>query len=124
MFLLKGRTSIAEVDSQLFTPYVRRRVEKLQRMKIDNYVEKVCIEWLELILLFIIEIVFYVQFGREKVNSIIAKAISETEKQILGNRKSTIDKNSIINKILNESNNNEYTNEGFVKSDETKFWRK
>ncbi len=44
MFLLKGRTSIAEVDSQLFIPYVRRRVEKLQRMKINSYVEKVCVE--------------------------------------------------------------------------------
>lgn len=63
MFLLKGRTSIAEVDSQLFIPYVRRRVEKLQRMKINSYVEKVCVEWLELILLFVIEIVFYISLN-------------------------------------------------------------
>ncbi|CAG2113830.1 unnamed protein product, partial [Medioppia subpectinata] len=38
--LITGRTSIADLDATLFTPVVRRRIERLQRARIENYILK------------------------------------------------------------------------------------
>ncbi|CAG2171216.1 unnamed protein product [Oppiella nova] len=100
---VESRTSIAEMDSTLFTPLVRKHVERLQRLRIEDYIQKE---------------------GPEKAQQVIASALigsagqlphkSHTDLVLNNFTHNYVNNNNTNNSINSYNNDNYYLNEAFI----------